>query len=234
MTDFDGNPVLAAAQRMLPIPAALDVAGMTQSLVHAGIVAAQVHRRSTPPRWPTSTTTGRAALPGRLHAPDSRRWATRTCSTASPLRAFRVQQVLREIVYAARHLPRWRYVPDAALPALLDEGIAIVKPDGFAADVYRKPDVLRGLASTLAAGNPWASVVPTRRRPGGACSEWALRRTRAASPRPGCVRVAWSATSELASSRLLPGWGSGTLVVATSASGGSVETLDALGDSPTG
>ena len=36
------------------------------------------------------------------------------------------------------------------------------------------------------------------------------------------------AASELASSRLLPDWGPGTLVVATSASGGSVETLDAL------
>ena len=35
---------------------------------------------------------------------------------------FRMQQVLREIIYAARHLPRWMYVPDAALPALLDEG----------------------------------------------------------------------------------------------------------------
>ena len=40
---------------------------------------------------------------------------------AGALRAFRLQQVLREIVYAARHLPRWMYVPDAALPALLDE-----------------------------------------------------------------------------------------------------------------
>jgi glucosamine 6-phosphate synthetase-like amidotransferase/phosphosugar isomerase protein len=36
------------------------------------------------------------------------------------------------------------------------------------------------------------------------------------------------ASSELASSRLLPDWGPATLVVATSASGGSVETLDAL------
>ena len=41
----------------------------------------------------------------------------------APLRAFRTQQVLREIIYAARHLPRWMYVPDAALPALLDEGV---------------------------------------------------------------------------------------------------------------
>ena len=37
------------------------------------------------------------------------------------LDAFRLQQVLREIVYAGRHLPRWMYVPDAALPALLHE-----------------------------------------------------------------------------------------------------------------
>jgi glucosamine 6-phosphate synthetase-like amidotransferase/phosphosugar isomerase protein len=36
------------------------------------------------------------------------------------------------------------------------------------------------------------------------------------------------AVSELASSPLLPRWGPGTLVVATSATGGSVETLDAL------
>jgi maltokinase len=34
---------------------------------------------------------------------------------------LRMQQVLREIIYAARHLPRWMYVPDVALPALLDE-----------------------------------------------------------------------------------------------------------------
>jgi hypothetical protein len=28
-----------------------------------------------------------------------------------------------------------------------------VKPDGFAADLYRKPEVLRRLAATLEAGN---------------------------------------------------------------------------------
>ncbi len=37
------------------------------------------------------------------------------------------------------------------------------------------------------------------------------------------------AVSELASSDLLPAWGTGTLVVAVSATGGSRETLDALG-----
>ena len=40
------------------------------------------------------------------------------------------------------------------------------------------------------------------------------------------------AASELASSQLLPGWGEGTLVVATSARGGSAETLAALNRLP--
>ena len=37
------------------------------------------------------------------------------------LRPFRVAQELHELVYAARYLPEWRYVPDRALPALLGE-----------------------------------------------------------------------------------------------------------------
>ena len=37
------------------------------------------------------------------------------------LAAFRVQQECREHIYAARHLPHWSYVPEAAMPALLDE-----------------------------------------------------------------------------------------------------------------
>lgn len=120
VTDFDGNPVLAAHDRMLPIPAALDVAGMTQSLAHAGIVAAK-HTSLDPVALARVTTAGRIAFldayTGRLaelgHA---------DLFDPAPLRALRVQQVLREIVYAARHLPRWMYVPNAALPALLDEG----------------------------------------------------------------------------------------------------------------
>jgi maltokinase len=122
VTDFDGNPVLPASQRMLPIPAALDVAGMTQSLTHAAIVA----RRYTD------------LEPATLAEVDRRTREVFLCSyqrmlgamhcvelyDAGLLRAFRLQQVLREIIYAARHLPHWMYVPDAALPALLDEGTA--------------------------------------------------------------------------------------------------------------
>jgi maltokinase len=120
VTDFDGNPVLPARERMLPIPAALDVAGMAQSLAHAAIVA----RRYTPLDAAAVAAVDRAGQAAFLDA-----YASRLTDLghpdlydAAPLHAFRTQQVLREIIYAARHLPRWMYVPDAALPTLLDEG----------------------------------------------------------------------------------------------------------------
>ncbi|WP_431234676.1 glucosamine kinase [Mycolicibacterium psychrotolerans] len=119
--DFDGNPVLPPAERVLPIPAVLDVAGLAQSLTHAAIVARRHHRvdelalsrveRLARDHFTGSYAAHLAALGhGELYDP--------AC-----LRAFRLQQVLREVVYAARHLPRWMYVPEAALPMLLDEGI---------------------------------------------------------------------------------------------------------------
>lgn len=119
VTDFDGNPVLPVQQRMLPIPAALDVAGMTQSLAHVAIVADK-YTELDPIALADYDTASRTTF--------LKSYSTRLAETghaglfdARPLRAFRMQQVLREIVYAARHLPRWMYVPDAALPALLDE-----------------------------------------------------------------------------------------------------------------
>ena len=35
-----------------------------------------------------------------------------------------------------------------------------MKPDGFVADLRRKPEMLQRLATSLAAGNPWSAVVP--------------------------------------------------------------------------
>ncbi|MCV7422719.1 SIS domain-containing protein [Mycobacterium yunnanensis] len=102
-----------------------------------------------------------------------------------------------------------------------------MKPDGFAADLRLKPEVLDRLATVLAAGNPWARVVPPDVQRvvllGMGSSAYAAG-VAAARMRATGLTV----TSELASSALLPHWGAGTLVVATSASGGSVETLDAL------
>lgn len=122
VTDFDGNPVLPAAQRVLPIPAALDVAGLVQSLVHVGIVA----RKYTPLDPGPLADVERLARGAFLAAYQGRLADLGHAGLydPTPLRAFRMQQVLREIIYAAQHLPRWSYVPDAALPALLDEGIS--------------------------------------------------------------------------------------------------------------
>jgi maltokinase len=119
VTDFDGNPVLPAAERVLPIPAALDVAGLAQSLTHAAIVA----RRHNEVDDRSLSTVEHAARQAFLHSYTGRltELGHAELYDAASLPAFRLQQVLREIVYAARHLPRWMYVPDAALPMLLDE-----------------------------------------------------------------------------------------------------------------
>lgn len=106
-----------------------------------------------------------------------------------------------------------------------------MKPDGFAADLYRKPEVLQRLGVTLADGNPWAKVLPPNIERvvliGMGSSAYAGGVAAARMRARGLI-----ATSELASSRLIPFWEEGTLVVATSASGGSAETLDALGRLP--
>ena len=102
-----------------------------------------------------------------------------------------------------------------------------MKPDGFASDLARKPDVLSNLADALAQRNPWADVVP-----GDTCGVVFLgmgSSAYAAGVAAARLRAhGVCAVSDIASSQLLPQWGPGTLVVATSASGGSVETLDAL------
>lgn len=108
-----------------------------------------------------------------------------------------------------------------------------MKPDGFAADLYRKPEVLGRLAAMLESGNPWAQVIPRDVERvvliGMGSSAYAGGVVAARMRAAGLV-----AASELASSQLLPAWGARTLVVATSASGGSVETLDALSRLPAG
>lgn len=102
-----------------------------------------------------------------------------------------------------------------------------MNPDAFVADLQRKPDVLNRLAATLAAANPWAGVVPPDVDRvvllGMGSSAYAGGVAAARMRARGLIAV-----SEPASSSLLPRWGAATLVVATSATGGSVETLDAL------
>lgn len=119
ITDFDGNPVLTAPERMYPIPAVVDVAGMVQSLAHVAIVA----RRYTDLGADALHAVESATRRGFLDAYTARLDASGhdQLFDPRPLRALRLIQVLREMIYAAQHLPRWMYVPDAALPALLDD-----------------------------------------------------------------------------------------------------------------
>lgn len=119
VTDFDGNPVLPPQQRVLPIPAALDVAGMAQSLAHVAIVARRHNALDEQALAVVDHATRSSFLD--TYARTITELGYADIYDAAQVPAFRLQQVLREIVYAARHLPRWMYVPDAALPALLDE-----------------------------------------------------------------------------------------------------------------
>jgi len=116
VNDFDGNPVLPPAERLAPQPTARDVAGMLASLDHVGRVALRHAPDADASRveaWiATAHETFLASYLETLGA-DADRFDERL------LAPFAVEQECREYVYAARHLPRWLYVPDAALPALL-------------------------------------------------------------------------------------------------------------------
>ena len=103
--DFDGNPALGTDANAVCQPVERDIAQMASSLDHVGRVAD--HR-----------TAGAAR-------PVVEAWIARTrrdflgALAVEPalLAAFEVEQECRELVYAARFLPRWRYAPLATLRA---------------------------------------------------------------------------------------------------------------------
>lgn len=121
ITDFDGNPVVPPVQRGRPQPAALDVAGMAQSLVHAGIVVLRHDPAADPDAVAALVDTSVTSF---LDTYTSTLAAHGHAALFEPalLRPFRLRQVCREFTYAATHLPRWSYVPEAALPALVSQG----------------------------------------------------------------------------------------------------------------
>ena len=115
--DFDGNPVLPVSERLSPQPAARDVAGMLQSIDHVGRVVNRRVAEADPVKvrtWIEGAQTAflesylaTLAAAGREELFDKRL-----------LLPLQVEQECREFLYAVRHLPRWRYVPDQALEAL--------------------------------------------------------------------------------------------------------------------
>jgi maltokinase len=109
--DFDGNPTVTGAGPYQP--AARDVAQLLTSVEHVAQVA--VRRRGTPP--------GEAARwAGQARDILLAAYRTRLAEAGRPdlleerlLRPFEIEQECRELIYAARHLPRWRYAPMGVL-----------------------------------------------------------------------------------------------------------------------
>ncbi|WP_433253418.1 hypothetical protein ACQPYK_09985 [Streptosporangium sp. CA-135522] len=109
--DFDGNPTVTGADPFQP--AARDLAQLITSLEHVGQVA--VRRRDAHPlvisAWAVAA---RAALESAYFARlDERGHAA--LLDRSLLRPFEIEQECRELIYAARHLPRWSYAPMGVL-----------------------------------------------------------------------------------------------------------------------
>ncbi|MFU8874035.1 hypothetical protein [Micromonospora sp. SL4-19] len=120
VTDFDGNPTLAApGGGPLAEPAARDVAQLRTSLLHVGQIAdrrTEGRHRSAVTDWCRRAvddllTAYRRTLHegGMPHLLDERL-----------LRPFEVEQECRELCYAARFLPRWRYAPMGVLRSWYD------------------------------------------------------------------------------------------------------------------
>ena len=111
VTDFDGNPLTKREARLMPNSPLVDVASMLQSISHVGRITL---KRRHPDRVGDVEQFVAAGTAAALEA-------YRSVHPVSDdlVVALRVAQELHEYCYAATHLPRWLYVPDAALPALL-------------------------------------------------------------------------------------------------------------------
>lgn len=116
LTDFDGNPVEAPDERSALRPAATDTAGMAQSFIHAGLVVAEHHPDLPLPAVIEAAQTARDTFLSSYRAGLADRGELFDDRLLVPLA---LRQVCREFSYAARHLPRWSYVPEGALPMLL-------------------------------------------------------------------------------------------------------------------
>ncbi|MCU7728566.1 hypothetical protein ODJ79_33050 [Actinoplanes sp. KI2] len=106
VTDFDGNPTATAR----PEPAARDLAQLRTSVLHVAEIA---NRRTEGRHRPALLEWGRRAADDLLAA-----YRAGLAGHGVPqlldeklLRPFEVEQECRELIYAARFLPRWRYAP---------------------------------------------------------------------------------------------------------------------------
>ena len=126
VVDFDGNPTRSATLRAEDAPAAMDVAGMLVSLENVSHVAR--HGATTPDGdvdaaaldWTALAWTGHAQG---LFLSGYRRALGDRLDLFDPalVPAYAWEQLCREFVYAAQHLPEWLYVPAASLRRRVEE-----------------------------------------------------------------------------------------------------------------
>jgi maltokinase len=118
VTDFDGSPVLGARERVAKQPAAVDVVSMIASLDHVGRVVIKRVEGADAAKVRAWITSAQAEfLTSYRDALGEVRFAELV--DESLFEPLRLQQECREYIYAAQHLPHWRYVPDMALQDLL-------------------------------------------------------------------------------------------------------------------
>jgi maltokinase len=104
--DFDGNPTLGGEANVIRQPRERDISQMLLSIDHVGrVVDERAGGRGTAEvaRWIAAA---RASFLDAIRPVD-----------VELLAAFEVEQECRELVYASRFLPRWRYAPLATLRA---------------------------------------------------------------------------------------------------------------------
>ena len=113
VVDFDGNPTVTEAEVFQP--AARDLAQLLTSLDHVGQVA--IRRRSADPAATAAWVTAARAELRSAYENGLADAGRADMLDRSLLRPFEVEQECRELIYAARHLPRWRYAPMGVLRA---------------------------------------------------------------------------------------------------------------------
>ncbi|MEZ0076841.1 hypothetical protein [Planotetraspora sp. GP83] len=111
VVDFDGNPTVTDAEAFQP--AARDLAQLTTSVEHVGQVA--IKRRSVNPAAMVAWVAAARAGVETAYADALAEAGREELLDRSLLRPFEVEQECRELIYAARHLPRWRYAPMGVL-----------------------------------------------------------------------------------------------------------------------
>lgn len=116
VTDFDGNPMAPPAERGAPDTPVRDVAAFVRSIDHLGRVAS-TRRPGHDDEVASWIETSRRGFLDAYHGELDDRGMPQLFDERL-LRPLEVAQECHEYVYAARFLPRWRYVPDLAIRAM--------------------------------------------------------------------------------------------------------------------